>query len=145
MIKFLIYAAIVLVFLFVLTLVGSAMLWVILKLLRSLFPQKFQPHGKRKEDKVGMFSMLLSVYSLLCALVSLFSSSAFGSASLLPWIKRKRKDVAILVQIAKTGLAIIFCVRLSNSIRKMKIPGTGPGNEYYLILSNSLQNRSAAA
>lgn len=52
MIKFLIYAAIVLVFLFVLTLVGSAMLWVILKLLRSLFPGKFQPHGKRKEDKV---------------------------------------------------------------------------------------------
>ena len=52
MIKFLIYAAIVLVFLFVLTLVGSAMLWVILKLLRSLFPQKFQHHGKREEDKV---------------------------------------------------------------------------------------------
>ena len=52
MIKFLIYAAIVLVFLFVLTLVGSAMLWVILKLLRSLFPQKFQPHGKRMEDRV---------------------------------------------------------------------------------------------
>lgn len=52
MIKFLVYAAIVLVFLFVLTLVGSAMLWVILKLLRSLFPQKFHPHGKRKEDKV---------------------------------------------------------------------------------------------
>ncbi len=52
MIKFLIYAAIVLVFLFILTLIGSAMLWVILKLLRSLFPQKFQPHGKRKEDKV---------------------------------------------------------------------------------------------
>ena len=52
MIKFLIYAAIVLVFLFVLTLVGSAMLWVILKLLRSLFPQKFRPHGKRKEDRL---------------------------------------------------------------------------------------------
>lgn len=52
MIKFLIYAAIVLVFLFILTLIGSAMLWVILKLLRSLFPQKFQPYGKRKEDKV---------------------------------------------------------------------------------------------
>ena len=52
MIKFLIYAAIVLVFLFILTLIGSAMLWVILKLLRSLFPEKFQPHGKRTEDKV---------------------------------------------------------------------------------------------
>lgn len=52
MIKFLIYAAIVLVLLFILTLIGSAMLWVILKLLRSLFPQKFQPHGKRQEDKV---------------------------------------------------------------------------------------------
>ena len=42
MIKFLIYAAIVLVFLFILTLIGSAMLWVILKLLRSLFPDKFK-------------------------------------------------------------------------------------------------------
>ena len=52
MIKFLIYAAIVLVFLFILTLIGSAMLWVILKLLRSLFPEKFHPHGMRKEDKV---------------------------------------------------------------------------------------------
>ena len=51
MIKFLIYAAIVLVFLFVLTLVGSAMLWVILKLLRSLFPQKFQPCKARKTDE----------------------------------------------------------------------------------------------
>lgn len=51
MIKFLIYAAIVLVFLFVLTLVGSAMLWVILKLLRSLFPHKFQPGAKRKRDE----------------------------------------------------------------------------------------------
>ena len=52
MIKFLIYAAIVLVFLFILTLIGSALLWVVLQLLRSLFPEKLQPHGKRKEDKV---------------------------------------------------------------------------------------------
>ena len=51
MIKFLIYAAIVLVFLFILTLIGSAMLWVILKLLRSLFPQKFQPNKARHKDE----------------------------------------------------------------------------------------------
>ncbi len=51
MIKFLIYAAIVLVFLFILTLIGSAMLWVILKLLRSLFPQKFQPNKARNKDE----------------------------------------------------------------------------------------------
>mgnify|MGYP004468046087 CR=1 FL=1 len=51
MIKFLIYAAIVLVFLFILILIGSAMLWVILKLLRSLFPQKFQPHKARNKDE----------------------------------------------------------------------------------------------
>ncbi len=51
MIKFLIYAAIVLVFLFVLTLVGSVMLWVVLKILRSLFPYKFQPGAKRKKDE----------------------------------------------------------------------------------------------
>ena len=51
MIKSLIYAAIVLVFLFVLTLVGSVMLWVVLKILRSLFPYKFQPGAKRKKDE----------------------------------------------------------------------------------------------
>lgn len=51
MIKFLIYAAIVLVFLFILTLIGLAMLWVILKLLRSLFPHKFQPGKARKSDE----------------------------------------------------------------------------------------------
>lgn len=51
MIKFLIYAAIVLVFLFILTLVGSAMLWVVLKILRSLFPHKFQPGKARNSDE----------------------------------------------------------------------------------------------
>ena len=50
MIKFLIYAAIVLVFLFLFVLVGSAMLWVVLKILRSLFPHKFQPGKARKSD-----------------------------------------------------------------------------------------------
>ena len=51
MIKFLIYAAIVLVFLFLFVLVGSAMLWVVLKILRSLFPYKFQPNKARHKDE----------------------------------------------------------------------------------------------
>lgn len=52
MIKFLINAAIVLVFLFVLVLIGSLMLWVIMKILRSLFPKKFAPDTKREGDEV---------------------------------------------------------------------------------------------
>lgn len=51
MIKFLIYAAIVLVFLFLFVLVGSAMLWVVLKILRSMFPHKFQPGKARNSDE----------------------------------------------------------------------------------------------
>ena len=52
MIKFLVYAAIVLVCLFLFVLVGSAMLWVVIKLLRSLFPKKFTPGKKREKDEV---------------------------------------------------------------------------------------------
>lgn len=51
MIKFLIYAGIVLVFLFLFVLAGSAMLWVVLKILRSMFPHKFQPGKARKLDE----------------------------------------------------------------------------------------------
>ena len=56
MIKFLIYAAIALVFLFLFVLVGSAMLWVVLKILRSLFPYKFQPGKARKTRKPWLLS-----------------------------------------------------------------------------------------
>ena len=52
MIKFLITAAIVLVFVFILVLLGSGMLWVIVKVLRSLFSQKFKAGKRRDEDEV---------------------------------------------------------------------------------------------
>ena len=52
MIQFLITAAIVLVFVFILVLLVSGMLWVIVKVLRSLFPQKFKPGKRREEDEV---------------------------------------------------------------------------------------------
>lgn len=52
MIKFLINLAFVLVFLFVFILLGSAMLWVVMKVLRSLFPKKFLADGKREKDEV---------------------------------------------------------------------------------------------
>ena len=51
MISFLITAAIVLVFVFLLVLLCSAMLWVVIKVLRSLFPEKFKPSGKRSKDE----------------------------------------------------------------------------------------------
>ena len=52
MIKFLVYAAIVLVCLFIFVLIGSVMLWVIIKMLRSLFPKKFAASKKREKDEV---------------------------------------------------------------------------------------------
>lgn len=52
MIQFLITAAFTLVFLFVFILLASAMLWVIIKLLRSLFPERFKPGKKRERDEV---------------------------------------------------------------------------------------------
>lgn len=52
MIKFLINAAFVLVFLFIFALIGSGMLWVIMKVMRSLFPKKFSPDKKREKDEV---------------------------------------------------------------------------------------------
>ena len=52
MIKFLVNAAIVLVFLFIFVLIGSVMLWVIMKILRSLFPKKFAVGKKREKDEV---------------------------------------------------------------------------------------------
>lgn len=51
MIQFLITAAIVLVFVFILVLLGSGMLWVIVKVLRSLFPQKFKAGKRREKDE----------------------------------------------------------------------------------------------
>lgn len=51
MIKFLISATFVLVFLFIFVLVGSAMLWVVTKVLRLLFPGKFRPAGVRQTDE----------------------------------------------------------------------------------------------
>ena len=51
MITFLFNAAIVLVFLFVFALLGTLMLWVIIKMLRSLFPEKFSPSSKRLKDE----------------------------------------------------------------------------------------------
>lgn len=52
MIKFLISAAFVLVFVFLFVLLLSVMLWVVMKVLRSLFPGKFQPSAKRKDDDI---------------------------------------------------------------------------------------------
>ena len=52
MIQFLITAAVVLVFLFILVLLGSGMLWVVVKVLRSLFPQRFKTGKRREEDEV---------------------------------------------------------------------------------------------
>lgn len=52
MIQFLITAAIVLVFVFILVLLGSGMLWVVVKVLRSLFPHRFKPGKKRENDEV---------------------------------------------------------------------------------------------
>lgn len=52
MIQFLITAAVVLVFLFILVLLGSGMLWVVVKVLRSLFPQRFKAGTQREADEV---------------------------------------------------------------------------------------------
>lgn len=54
MIKFLVTAAIVLVCLFVLVLVSCLMVWVVMRLLRWLFPQRFAPKAKlvKKPKKV---------------------------------------------------------------------------------------------
>jgi len=52
MIKFAITAAIVLVCLFFIVLLAALMLWVIMKMLRSMFPDKFAPAAKRTEDEV---------------------------------------------------------------------------------------------
>ena len=51
MITFLVNAAIVLVFVFVLVLLSSGMFWVVMKVLRSLFPERFKPSGKRSKDE----------------------------------------------------------------------------------------------
>ena len=52
MIQFLISAAFVLVFLFVFVLLASGMFWVVMRVLRSLFPQKFKAGKRREEDEV---------------------------------------------------------------------------------------------
>lgn len=58
MIKFLVTAAIVLIFLFILVLVSCLMVWVVTRLLRWLFPQRFdsktvpvkKPAAKKKPN-----------------------------------------------------------------------------------------------
>lgn len=52
MIKFLVTALFVAVFAFILFLLVSAMLWVVVKVLRSLFPQRFKSGRKREKDEV---------------------------------------------------------------------------------------------
>ena len=55
MIKFLVTAAIVLVCLFILVLVSCLMVWVVMRLLRWLFPQRFGPKARlvtKKPKKV---------------------------------------------------------------------------------------------
>lgn len=52
MVKFLISAAFVLVFVFLFVLLLSVMLWVVMKVLRGLFPAKFTTSRKRKNDEV---------------------------------------------------------------------------------------------
>ena len=54
MIKFLINAAVVLVVLFIIVLLLSLMTWILSKLLRYLFPSKFNVpvSGKREKDVV---------------------------------------------------------------------------------------------
>ena len=52
MIRFLINAAFVLVFMFIFALIGSGMLWVIMKVIRSLFPKRFATDKKRESDEV---------------------------------------------------------------------------------------------
>ena len=58
MIKFLVTAAIVLVCLFILVLVSCLMVWVVMRLLRWLFPQRFGgkavPMKKRNTDKSSL-------------------------------------------------------------------------------------------
>lgn len=55
MIKFLVTAAIVLIYLFILVLVSCLMVWVVTRLLRWLFPQRFDsktvPMKKRNTDR----------------------------------------------------------------------------------------------
>lgn len=50
MVRFLISAAFILVFLFIFFLLCSAMLWVGMKVLRLLFPGMFKPSEKRSND-----------------------------------------------------------------------------------------------
>lgn len=51
MVQFMFNAVIVLIGLFIVILISSLMLWVIVKLLRFLFPNRFSS-GKRMEDEV---------------------------------------------------------------------------------------------
>lgn len=51
MIKFLVTAVIVLICLFLMALMLCLMVWVITRLLRSLFPQRFRPSDKRRKDE----------------------------------------------------------------------------------------------
>ena len=51
MIKFLVTAAVVLVCVFILVLVLCLMIWVVTRLLRWLFPQRFKPGKEREKDE----------------------------------------------------------------------------------------------
>ncbi len=52
MLQAMIWILIGLIFLFIVTVLGSAMLWVVMRMLRSLFPNKFATPDKRKKDVV---------------------------------------------------------------------------------------------
>lgn len=51
MISFLISATFVLVFLFIVCLLASCMFWVVMKVFRSLFPNRFSVCEKRQKDE----------------------------------------------------------------------------------------------
>ena len=60
MIKFLVTAAIVLVCLFILVLVSCLMVWVVMRLLRWLFPDKFRERQVRRKCDSGQLLVLMA-------------------------------------------------------------------------------------
>lgn len=51
MAKFIVYALLILVFVFLFVLLSSLMVWVVTKVLRSLFPSRFAPDKARAHDE----------------------------------------------------------------------------------------------
>ena len=52
MMKVAVTSVIVLICLFFIVVLAALMLWVVVKMLRGLFPEKFSPTAKRTEDEV---------------------------------------------------------------------------------------------